>query len=414
MPTMGESPDAEAVLRDIKPSEVSAVDVPAIGEPYMVLKGMSNQLDSEKEKQGGPMIDTKLDENDVPRFVMKIVHKRLMSVVDNTNRLMDVVKSLKVTDEGEAKPPQVVVDMTKSLAAEIRSFLPSTEVPVEKRGISESVLSLADITKRQEELEKANAVSYLVRDRYVDVVQSISEYMTTYVDGIEHEDDGPMMIPVGLDSTVDKAASELETLVEEYDTIEKPEIQEESDTESTDVEKSVDMTVREAFEQLAKMLTEVNTPATYTTSTPPPIVGEPQENMGMVEETTDQAEATTDEVAAEVSETETAESSEAVSEETAESVKEPVEKSNNTVLSAIAALEKKLEAKFEHKFDEVAKSLDSIRRMAEASEEKVDKALRKRADSRGGAPDRTTKVTEKSNGNDESSFSSVLGLRSAE
>jgi len=412
MPTMGDSPDAEAVLRDIKPNEVSAVDVPAIGEPHIVVKGMSNRLDSEKEKQGGPMSDKKLNENDVPRSVMKTVHKRLTSVVEGAERLTNAVKCLDVTDDGADKPPQVIVDMTKSLAAEVRSFLPSTEVPIEKRGVAESVLSLADITKREEELEKAGAVSYLVRDRYVDVVQSVTEYMTTYVDGIEHDDAGPMLIPVGLDSSVDKAASELETLVEEYDTIEEIPAHDELDTESVDVEKCEDMSVRDAFGQIMKMLSEVSVPTgTTVSSTPPSIVGEPQETIDMIEETTEQAEATTDEVEAEVSETEATESSET---ETEETVEEPVEKNDNLILSAIESLEKKLEAKFEHKFDEVAKSLDSIRKMAEASEEKVDKALRKRADSRGGAPDRTTKVTEKSNGKDDGSFSSVLGLRSAE
>lgn len=449
MPTMGESPDASAVLRDIKPNEVSAVDVPAIGEPHMVVKGMSNRLDVNKseesegelhrtdepgydsnthvdqelssdsesetiEKQGGPMSDKKLDENDVSRPVMKVVHKRLMSVMESINGLSDVVKGLEVTEDGAEKAPQVVVDMTKSLAAEIRSFLPTNEVPVEKRGISESVLSLAEITKRQDDIEKAGAVSYLVRDRYVDIVQSVTEYMTTYVEGIEHDDDGPMLIPVGLDSTVDKAASELESLVEEQDT-EEPSSKEESDSGEAEVAKSGDMTVREAFDKLMKALAEAQ--PSVASATPPPIVGEPQESETVMEETIEQTETTTDEMAADASEPESVEPSESVTEETAESepTEESVAKSDNVVLKAIEALEAKLEEKFEKKFDAVEKSLDDIRSMAKASEEKVDKALRKRADSRGGAPDRTTKVAEKGNaGKNEGSFSSVLGLRSAE
>jgi len=540
MPTLGESPDAKAVLRDIKPTEVSAVDVPAIGEPHMVVKGMSNRLDVAKanepsdsmsreelvaarearskaygievlesgshltypssfptkldeygdpvnlkyptdtkeraanarvrfkqnadaykqdsskkvvherivraelqhgiepgydaedpldqmlpsdlkdeltksettEKQGGPMSDKKLDENDVSRPVMKVVHKRLTSVMDSINGLSDVVKNLEVTDEGADKPPQALVDMTKSLAAEIRSFLPSNEVPVEKRGISESVLSLADITKRQDDIEKAGAVSYLVRDRYVDIVQSVSEYMTTYVDGIEHDDAGPMLIPVGLDSTVDKAASELESLVEEYDT-EEPSSQEEPDSGEEGVAKAADMTVREAFDRIMKAFDASQEMIKSAATT---IVGEPQESASMNEETTEQNETATDEMAADASETESTESSEPAAEETAETepAEEPVAKSDNLVLKAIEALEKKLDEKFEKKFDAVEKSLDDIRSMAKASEEKVDKALRKRADSRGGAPDRTTKVTEKSNTKDEGSFTGVLGLRSAE
>lgn len=415
MPTMGESPDATAVLRDIKPNEVSAVDVPAIGEPHMVVKGMSNRLDAVKvkEKQGGPMSDKKLDENDVPRPVMKVVHKRLTSVVEGINGLSDVVKNLKVTDDGAEKAPQVVVDMTKSLAAEIRSFLPSNEVPVEKRGTSESVLSLADITKRQDDIEKANAVSYLVRDRYVDIVQSVSEYMTTYVDGIEHDDNGPMLIPVGLDSTVDKAASELESLVEEDNTEESPS-EHESDSGEAEVEKAADMTVREAFDRIMKAF-DASKEMIKAAATP--IVTEPQESVPMTEETIDQTETATDDtMAADASEPESAESSEPAAEEptATESTEEPVAKSSDVVLQAIQALEKRLDEKFEKKFGEVEKSLDDIRKVAKTSEEKVDKALLKRADSRGGAPDRTTKVTDTSKANDEGSFSNVLGIRSVE
>lgn len=441
MPTMAESPDAKAVLQNIKPTEVSAVDVPAIGEPHMVLKGMSNRLDVSKEeesdgelhrgeepgydanthidqeipsdsepetieKQGGPMSDKKLDENAVPRPVMKVLHKRLMTVVDSVQRLSDVVKNLEVTETGADNPPQVVVDMTKSLAAEIRSFLPNNEVSVEKRGCAESVLSLADITKREEECEKAGAVSYLVRDRYVDIVQSVTEYMTTYVDGIEHDDAGPMLIPVGLDSTVDKAASELESLVDEYDAVEEPTT--ESDSEESDVAKSADMTIRDAFDQIMKALAETQA----AVAVPPPIVGQTQESQAMEEETTTTTEETPDEMAADASETESMETSESEAAEATEpeSTDEPVAKDDNLVLKAIEALEKK----FDQKFEDVEKSVDDIRNMAKASDEKIDKAFRKRADSRGGAPDRTTKVVEKSNGKDEGSFSGVLGLRSAE
>ena len=136
----------------------------------------------------------------------------------------------------------------------------------------------------------------------------------------------------------------------------------------------------------------------------------------MTEETIDQTETATDDMAADASEPESTESSEPAAEEpaAAQPTEEPVAKSSDVVLQAIQALGKKLDEKFEKKFGEVEKSLDDIRKVAKASEEKVDKALLKRADSRGGAPDRTTKVTETSKSNDESSFSGVLGLRSVE
>jgi hypothetical protein len=267
MPTLGESPEATSVLRDIKPKEVSGVDVPAIGEPHFVIKsaGESNRLDNKKSnesksgtrreksngarksrsklkfevepgydsedshvkdnstesimtKSGEAMATEKLDESQVPRSVMKAIHKRLQSILSNVNEISNVVKTMKSAEDGENTAPRFLVEMTKSAAAEIRSFLPDNEISIQKRGTAESVLSLQSITKRADEIAKANAVSYLVRDRWVNVAQSVSEYLTTYIDGMEHDDDGPMLIPDGLDSTVDKASGELEGLVAEYAT----------------------------------------------------------------------------------------------------------------------------------------------------------------------------------------------------
>jgi len=537
---MAESPETENVLREIKPNEVSAVDVPAIGEPHMVVKGMSNRLDVTKAnepkddmsreeleaarearskeygievletgssltypsgyptklddygdpvnlkyptdtkeraanarvrfkqnadayqkdsskkvvherivraelkhgiepgydpedpldqmlpsdlkdqltesttKQGGQMTTKKLDETHVPRSVMKVVHKRLRSSLENVGELSDVAKNLKVAEDGQECAPQFLIDMTKAVAAEIRSLLPDNETPIQKRGTSESVLSLRAITKRAEDIEKSNAVSYLVRDRWVNVSQSVSEYMTTYVDGIEHDDNGPMLIPDGLESTVDKTAGELEGLAEEY-TPEGSSQEPESNPDAEMVAKSgttvrnlqeEGFDIRQAFDMVMKAIAEIN--PTQTNS--PPVVGEPQEER-MDEQTTDQEGVVTDELATasdEAAATQEPSTTEPESAPSAEPEEAPATKGtgNDAILAALAAMEKK----FDQRFEGIEKSVEDIRGVANASAEQVNKALRKRADSKGGAPDSTTKVTEKKNSKDEGSFAGVLGL----
>lgn len=544
MPTLAESPEAEAVLRDIKPNEVSAVDVPAIGEPHMVLKSASNRLDvvakanepkdgmsneeleaarearsstygievleegshltypsgypttleeygdpvnlkyptdtperaqnartrfkqhadaykkdsSKKvvherivraelkhgiepgydpddpldqmlpsdlkdemtesgstEKQGGQMTKKKLDENAVPRPVMKVVHKRLKSVLDSVGELRDVSKNLKVADDGEERAPQFLVDMTKSVAAEIRSLQPDDSVRIQKRAIAESVLSLHSITKRAEDIEKANAVSYLVRDRWVDVTQSISEYMTTYVEGIEHDDSGPMLIPDGLDSTVDKSASELEELANEHSDeqanqdqpAEAEEVAKSLEEKGFDIRGAFDMVIKSLAELKASMNVEEDKMDKKTTKSEEVAAtddqatsdGEGSEETGIEagSEETGIADSQADDTAGEESGEEGDEEPEA----------QPATKgTDDPILKALAAMEKK----FDQKFGDVEKAIDEVRGVANASVEKVDKALRKRADSRGGAPDSTTKVAETKKKKDEGSFSDVLGL----
>jgi hypothetical protein len=349
---------------------------------------------------------------------MKVVHKRLKSVLDSVGELRDVSKNLKVADDGEEHPPQFLVDMTKSVAAEIRSLQPDDSVRIQKRAIAESVLSLHSITKRAEEIEKANAVSYIVRDRWVDVTQSISEYMTTYVEGIEHDDNGPMLIPDELDSTVDKSAGELEELASEYsdeqtDQIESAEVEQVGKTLS---ENGFD--IREAFDMVLKSLAELKASKNVE-----------EDEMG--KKTTKSEEVANDDQAASEGEgseetgiesegeetgTDDSQSDDTAGEESGEEGEEeptaqPATKgTDDPILKAIAAMEKK----FDQKFGDVEKAIDDVRGVANASAEKVDKALRKRTDSRGGAPDSTTKVAETKKKKDEGSFSDVLGLPGVE
>jgi len=549
MPTLAESPEAQAVLRDIKPNEVSAVDVPAIGEPHMVLKSASNRLDvvikanepkdsmsneeleaarearsstygievleegshltypsgypttleeygdpvnlkyptdtperaqnarvrfkqnadtykkdsSKKvvherivraelkhgiepgydpddpldqmlpsdlkdemtesgstEKQGGQMTKKKLDENAVPRPVMKVVHKRLKSVLDSVGELRDVSKNLKVAEDGDERAPQFLVDMTKSVAAEIRSLQPDDSVRIQKRAIAEPVLSLHSITKRAEDIEKANAVSYLVRDRWIDVTQSISEYMTTYVEGIEHDDNGPMLIPDGLDSTVDKSAGELEDLAKEHS---NEDTDQDGQTETEPVEKTLksekDFDLREAFDMVMKSLAELKASKNVeedkmdkktTKSEEVPATDDQATSDGEGSEETG-TEAGSEETGTDDSQSDDTAGDESGEEGETEPEAQPATKgADDLILKAIAAMEKK----FDQKFGDVEKAIDDVRGVANASAEKVDKALRKRADSRGGAPDSTTKVAETKKKKDEGSFSGVLGLPGVE
>lgn len=448
MPTMGESPEAEAVLHEIKPNEVSAVDVPANGEPFIVLKGMnsgsSNRLDKSVEpsdaagaelnqtsetvyddkptqKNGGVVMATKLDATQVPRRVMKVVHKRMSDLLDEVRDLQDVVKRFPAKEDGSDKAPLVLVETAKSISAGLRSLLPDAEVPVQKRINANSVLSLQKITKREEDIEKANAVSYLVRDRWASVSQSISEYMTTYVQGVESDDAGPMLIPVDTDETVTKSADELDKLVDE--TGEKAE---DVPSEPEPVAKRKDdMTVSQAFGMIIEEIRKLNhndarspgvgedggsnMSGTTTTKSTDAATGGEETQTQPTEAPTDKPVETT---------TPTATTTDKPTESTP--AQEPAAKGadpNDRVLAAIAAMEKK----FDTQFDEVRTEIKSVRGVAEGAAEKVDKALHSRADSRGAQPQATTKTkaTDKPTETEEEiakrreaegSFKDVLGI----
>lgn len=440
MPTLGESPEASSVLHDIKPDEVSAVDMPANGEPMIVVKSMSvdlpgsssasNRLDTglkdasepvydssnldvtqkTAKKQGGPeMAKPKLDEKHVPRQVMKVVKNRVSRIIDDIAEFHDVAKNLKVAEDGSQKAPQFLTDMAKSISADLRSLLPDNEVTVEKRGVARSVLSLQNVTKQVEDREKANAVSYLVRDRYVSVSQSLSEYMTTYVQGIESDDAGPILIPDDLDETVEKSATELDTVVAETEEkIEQPAEQTPADVQKSFgaelVVREGDMTVRDAFDRIMKAIadggTQMSTPTTETTT--------------KTETTPTASEETTETQPTETSEATPSEPAPAAASEQPESkpVEVPAAKGvdGDAILAAIAAMEKK----FDTKFDDVRKEIGEVREVATGASEKVDKAMRTRADSRGGQASKTTKPveepTEKRDDNADGSFAGVLGL----
>lgn len=548
MPTLAKSPEAEAVLHEIKPDEISGVDMPANGEPHFVVKGMSdkikssNQLDIQKanapkdsmskdelvaardarsseygievlesgshltypsgfptnlddygdpvnlkyptetkaraanararfkqnadvykkdsskkvvherivraelkygsepvydsedpldrmlssdlkdqmkekmEKQGGQLMD-KLDTNRIPRPVMRTVEKRMTRILDDIHELQDVVKKLPASEDGAEKAPRFLSDIAKAISADLRSLLPDNEVSVQKRGTAMSVRSLQRITKSVEDVEKANAISYVVRDRWANVSQSISEYVTTYVQGVEHDDNGPILIPDALDSTVEKSADDLDVLVSEYGEPVDEEIPVSEDVHKATSELVVsnDMTVREAFDKIIKAI-EASSPShdvggiggrdmSGTEATIKSATSEVQateiESQQPVETTTDTpTEPTVGDAAVPAS----------------KPVEEPATKgTDDPVLAALAAMEKK----FDNRFEQFEKQVGEIRGIATSASEKVDKALQSRINSRGGQPEKTTKVSDAGNSKDsvekaEGSFANILALPKSE
>lgn len=446
--TLVESPAASQRLSNIKPDEVSAVDMPAIGEPYIVVKGLKTEstpsyhsnLDkkSTKKSEKGSSRMEKLTTQDVPRSVMKAIEGRLKSAIDAVNEVTSVVKSLPAKEDAPNEVPEFLVDMTKAAAMEIRSLQPNYSVAKRQRGVASSVRSIHDLTKRAEDIEKAGAVSYLYRDQYVSVTQSVSEYLSTYVEGVEHDDDGPMLIPTNLESTIEQSAGELETLADESEvdeTTKSDEIEIEPDEAAevaklnTEIERlkevmssasvtkagakmaadrlkrlrGVSSGISDASSELSKLIDELDTSDD----------GGDEDMSGTNEET---AQATdSNEASGDTETTKSVEQSEETKTET--STEEQTTKGQDGAddSSRLDRMEKGFETllqKLDDRFDLIEKKFDEgisdVRKKAEATAEDVKKFSLSRADSRGGDPEETTKVkdTTKSAG----SFAGILGI----
>ena len=123
-------------------------------------------------------------------------------------------------------------------------------------------------------------------------------------------------------------------------------------------------------------------------------------------ESTDDAESETNEDPMEGAPEDNTDESEST-DEPEDTDSEPVEKSDDPILKALAAMEDRINKRF----DKVEAEVDEVRGVAKAAEATVEKAMKRRADSKGGGNDSTTKVkTEKKEGNDPSSFKGVLNL----
>lgn len=426
MPTMGKSPKATARLIEINPDEVSAIDMPANGEPHFVVKGLRSGYDpkiNSTKNYGGQMTTPiqKLDESVVPRPVMKAIKTRVERAIESVGELQSLAKNLKTADDGETqKAPSFLADMAKSVSMEIRSLLPDAEVPVYKRGQALAVMSLHAITKQVEDVEKANAVSYLMRDQYVSVTQNVTEYLTTYVDGIETDDDGPILIPVALEETVDKSANELDGLVEEFPSDggtqadPEPAPQTETTQKASNV-MQVGVDFAGEFAKLNKSIVAIgksvaNVVASSQKETDMSQENENTEVVDDVQQTTEEETSEEETSEEETSEEETSEeetSEENTGEETTdESEVAPVAKSDNPILQALAAMETRINKRL----DKIEGEVDEVRGVAKAADKKVEKATKRRADSKGGGNDSTTKVETTKGKDDPASFKGVLGL----
>jgi hypothetical protein len=189
--TLAEAPEATKKLTDIKVEEVSIVDFPASGEPFMVMKSLN------KEKV------EKVSREQVPLEKMKVLHKQL----ENVKNTLDLVKS-EISNSKVQKNTDEDPIILRGLFNNVLHVLKAI------RGDEDATpADFEEVSKQYEKVEKNNAISYLTRDRYAYVTQSVSEYVTTYVDGIEHADDGPSLIPIGLDSGVNESIDKMEDVV---------------------------------------------------------------------------------------------------------------------------------------------------------------------------------------------------------
>jgi hypothetical protein len=392
---MAESPEAEARLLKLEPDEVSGVGMPAIGEPHFVMKGMEKEDAAVATKPKTKKVrKVLLDTTQVPRPVMKAVQTRLQHAQVSLAELHDVAKGLMVEDGMTSKEaPTFLVEMTKSVAAELRSLQPDESVPVAKRARAASVMSLRAISKQLEEREKSNAVSYLVRDEYVSVTSSVSEYLSTYVDGIETDDNGPMLIPGGLDETIDKTAGPLEEVVAQYEDEPVPDKTPQEAPTTKNAEPDLGSIV-ERLEKVAAGLTTKETDMTEDTIPTDEATDEPAATDGTSDEGT--PESTPEPTPEDAPTPEPAPAP--------ESAAEPVEK--DAVLKAIEVLSAKVDARFE----EVEKKVEEVRGEAKGAKQDVEKALRTRSDANGGGPKGTTKVAKGKDESDEGDFSNVLGI----
>jgi hypothetical protein len=421
--TLAESPEATSRLTEIKPNEVSMVDMPANGEPFVVVK------------RGGTMSKKveKLDTSVVPRPVMKAIDSRLKGVRSMVGEIVDVAKSLPVSKDGNNEnAPAPLVFLVKSTAAELRSLQSPTSVKVNKRGSAESVLAIQDLVKRAEELEevkKGNAVSYLMRDQYVDITTSVTEWLTTYVDGVEHDDAGPVLIPIELNEGIDEAASSLEKLADDYPASEsddddknEPDAEAEvskllgeiqtlksklqSSTSEIEVGKKGSKMAAERLKALKSVSSGVSEASDQLSQIVKELEDDPEEEGG------DMATEGTEETTPEET-TKNAPQSNEPTEAPADTQTEGTQKNvngdsvtNEQLMAALTKFAQDSDARFEKIEGEIAKANETA---TKASEE-VEKIHRARGDSRGGESDSTTKVSKNAGGENPASFHGLLGI----
>jgi hypothetical protein len=441
--TLADSPEAGQVLTEIKPHEVSLVDMPAVGEPFIVIK----RMDSEKSNsgasdiagktqpnvEGGMMTVKKLDTSVVPRPVMKVLDSRLKGVQSMVQEIVDVAKSLPVAKDGNnTNAPAPLVSLVKSTAAELRSLQSPTTVKVHKRGSAESVMSIQDLVKRAEDIEeikKGNAVSYLMRDQYMSITGSVTEWLTTYVEGIEHDDDGPRLIPSDLNDGVENAASDLEKLADDYPALEEepePDVEAEvaklnteiqalkkalkSAKDETDVEKKGSKMAANRLKALKSVSSGVSTAADSLSEIIKELEDDKEEEEGgdmpenqnpTPEETNKQAPSApaTDPVPA------------------PEATPEPTQKNTQTnangetvtneqLMAALTKFATDADARFTKIEEQVTKATET----ATKATEEIEKIHRARGDSRGGEADSTTKINKGTGNENKASFHGLLGI----
>jgi myosin heavy subunit len=415
--TLAESPEASRVLTDIQPNEVSLVDMPANGEPFVVVK------------RGGVMPEEiqKLDHKSVPRPVMKAIDGRLKSIMKSVDELSEVVKALPATEDGNnVNAPAPLVAMTKSIAADFRSLQSPESYPVSKRGSAQSVLPVTELIRKQEfidSVEKQNAISYLMRDEYVNVSTSVTEWLTTYVDGIETDDDGPMLIPSNLNDGVEESASKMEKLAEDYpalDEEEEPDVEAEvsklneeiqtlktklkSAKDSDEVNKrgskmaatrlnslkSVSSGVSEAASQLSEIIKELEDDDEETEEGEP-MATETEKNVETPVETEKNVETPASEQPTEIEGVQKNANGESVT--------------NDQLMAALT----KFATDSGERMDKLEEKLEATHKMASEASESVEKVYRGRGEARGNDTEGTTK-TEKSVEKKASSFNDLLGL----
>ena len=395
--TLAESPEATRKLTEIKTEEVSVVDFPANGEPFFVMKSLNKEEKIEKASR-----------EQIPLEKMKELHQRL-SDIKKTLELVDKELGNSKVQKSVDKEPVVLKGLFNNVILTLKKIR-GEEV--------EEPLDFETVSKKYEDVEKGNAVSYLTRDRYAYVTQSVSEYVTTYLDGIEHDDDGPMLIPLGLDNGVDDSLEKMTDVVEEET---EKEINKEDNTriekleeELSTLKKTLD-SANVSTEDVNKKGSKISKDRLKKLKSISKDIGNAHDQMMKFLEDLDIQEET--EMSEKNETTEKAADKEEVKEEKAvEKTEDVVEKNTedkfDTLMSKFDLLCKSLDDKFESLEKSSNERFEKIEETQKEVNSEIQKFASLRVDSKVGTEDETAKVEKSAEElkKEKASFKSIFGL----
>lgn len=368
------SPEPSKELTDIKPNEVSVVDMPANGEPFMVVKNVKSDSSD------------KLSTEQVSKFMMNRIEKNIRNVKDDIDSFIKISKSFKTNIDDKSNSDTILFDMSKFILKSLSNV---------KSG--NGIISVDIVKKLDDDISKSNAVSYLVRDQFVEVSQYVSEYLTTYLEGIEHDDNGPTIIPSNIDETIDGSIEKFNKFISSCNDNEYIEVE---CVDFDNIQKSLNKNISiglDIINTLKKLESDVKK------------INESKGDNEMDEKNVVKSE----ESSVETSEKSVDEVIEDSKDCSCEKSVESDDKENaleNTIKSFVSMAEK-LEKSIDSmskKFEDFDKSLNDLNEVVKKNEENIEKMSLARNTSKGSSVDTTETVNKKDN---RSSFRDILGLR---